>query len=84
MDAGGGMMEGITQPTHDYVGRDEHGCLIALIADIPELKRETAKEVASWIREGLTVTRVTMEDVRHILDTEDMGCSKVLQQKGLL
>jgi hypothetical protein len=77
-------MKGISRPTHDYVARDEHGCLIGLCSDIPEIKRETAKEVAEWIREGLNVTRVTVEEVRHILDTEEMGCSKVPQQEGLL
>ena len=77
-------MNGITKPTHDYVARDEHGCLIGLCSDIPEIKKETAKEVAKWISHGLTVTRVTVEEVRHILDTEDMGCSHVPQQEGLL
>lgn len=69
-------MNMIAKPTHDYVARDEHGCLVGLCSDIPEDKNRIAREIAKWISDGLSVTRCTTEEVRHMLDTEPFGCQQ--------
>lgn len=40
------------------------GCVVAATVDAPEYARDTAKEVASWVRRGLTISRHTVEAVR--------------------
>jgi len=47
-----------------YVGRCKCNHIVAAILDRPERKREVAKEVATMIKEGLTVERVDSEVVR--------------------
>lgn len=44
--------------------------MVAAAVDIPEHKKDTAKEVASWIRDGLLVSRMTVAEVR----ASDWGC----------
>ena len=36
----------------------------AAAVDEPKYKKDTAKEVAGWVRDGLTVTRVSVEKAR--------------------
>jgi NADPH:quinone reductase-like Zn-dependent oxidoreductase len=48
-----------------YVGIKNCGCMVAAMVDNPEHKKDTAKEIAKWIREGLTIERVTAEYVRE-------------------
>lgn len=43
-----------------YIGRKSCGCVVAAYVDDPERRKDTAKEVASWIRDGLTVEHVTV------------------------
>ena len=40
------------------------GCVVATTVDAPEYARDTAKEVAAWVRDGLTISRHTVEEVR--------------------
>ena len=40
------------------------GCMVACTVDDPKHARDTAKEVASWVRDGLTISRHTVEAVR--------------------
>jgi hypothetical protein len=51
--------------THAYVGRRKCGCMCGAVADIPGNEDETASEVAEFIKCGLLVDRVTIEDVRE-------------------
>jgi len=47
-----------------YVGRKPCGCIGAAFVDKPEYAKDIAREVASWIRDWLTVERMTTEEVR--------------------
>lgn len=53
-----------------YVGRKACGCLVTVAVDKPQWKRETAKSVAEWMRDGLTVERMTVADVQ----AAKLGC----------
>lgn len=45
---------------HDcYIGRGSCGCVIAACVDIPACKKDTARDIASWIKQGMTVERVS-------------------------
>ena len=46
-----------------YIGTKQCGCTVAVFMDKPELKKDIAKEVGKWIREGLVVTRIDVEDL---------------------
>lgn len=48
-----------------YAGIKKCGCCVAAAVDNPEHKAETAKEVAKWIREGLTIERKTKQWVKE-------------------
>ena len=48
-----------------YIGRKHCGCLVAAMVDDPEHKKDIAKEIAKWIRDGLIIERVTTEYVRE-------------------
>lgn len=47
-----------------YVGVEPCGCRVAVIVDQPHNKTKVAKEIASWIKDGLTVERVSVSDAR--------------------
>jgi hypothetical protein len=47
-----------------YVGKRPCGCLVAAAVDKPEYTKDTAKSVAKWMRDGLTIERQTVEYVR--------------------
>lgn len=51
--------------THAYVGRKDCGCTVAAVVDCGT--KETAKDVADFIRSGLKVERVLIDDVRATL-----------------
>lgn len=49
-----------------YIARKrECGCIVGATLDIYDYRKDTAKDVAIWIREGLIVERVTSEFVRQ-------------------
>lgn len=52
-----------------YIGQKPCGCVVAAAVDIPECRKETAKDVAEWIRSGLTVERVPSVKVRTLFKT---------------
>lgn len=54
------------EATHAYVSRRSCGHPIALMVDLPDDPRGTAKSVAADIRHGFTVERVTIEEARAI------------------
>jgi hypothetical protein len=47
-----------------YVGRADCGCIRAVLVDYRWDRGLNAKEIARWIREGLTLERSTVGDVR--------------------
>lgn len=50
-----------------YVGVEPCGCRVAVIVDQPHNKTKVAKEIASWIKDGLTVERVNVSDARRLV-----------------
>lgn len=43
------------------------GAMCAATVDAPDRKRDNAKLIAKWVRDGLRVERVTVEHVRQSL-----------------
>ncbi len=41
-----------------YIGIDAEGLCVCMVVDDQKYKRDTAKRVAQWIREGKTISRV--------------------------
>lgn len=60
-----------------YIGRDEHGCLVAARVDMGD--EETGEDVAEFIKDGLTIERVTCDYVR----AADWGCKHKPQQETM-
>lgn len=50
-----------------YIGVNAAGFAVTAAVDNPEHKAETAKSIAGWIRDGLTVERRSVEWVRKNL-----------------
>jgi len=51
--------------SHAYIGREENcGCVTCVTLDVPDHKTDVAKDIARWIRQGMTVERVPVEDAR--------------------
>lgn len=51
-------LNAIDTGTHCYVGTLACGCGVALVRDMPDYKRDTAKDVADMIKHGYSVTRL--------------------------
>lgn len=41
-----------------YCAMKSCGCVVAAVTDNPDHKKETAKDIAKWIRAGLTIQRL--------------------------
>lgn len=54
------------------------GNVVVAVVDNPEHARDTAREVARCVREGLAVERVPVEQVRH----ETLGCRCKPKRRG--
>ena len=67
--------------TPSYIARCKCGCggTIMATVDVPERKRETAKEIAKCIRDGYAIERVTVGYVR----SNPFGCQKEAKQEQL-
>jgi hypothetical protein len=50
-----------------YVARCECGHIVAAAMDEPAYRKDNAKEVARWMRDGLTIERMDVEAVRVYL-----------------
>lgn len=50
-----------------YIGINAKGECRAAAVDTPEHTKDTAKTVAGWIKHGMTVERVTVEEARKRL-----------------
>lgn len=54
-----------------YIARKpDCGCIVMAVVDEPRHAKDTAKEIAKCIRDGLTIERVTVGYVR----THELGC----------
>ena len=51
----------LEKPTHDYVATAKCGCIVGLIADLKGAEKDTAKEVANFIRRGCKVELLSRE-----------------------
>lgn len=61
----------------DYVGRRKCGCVVAWIScTVPQ--KDLSKEVSCWLRKGLSVERMSVDDVRTNLKL----CKCVEREKG--
>ncbi len=47
-----------------YIGRYACGCAVTAVVDDPTYKKDTAKCIAQWIRDGMSVERGTCADTR--------------------
>lgn len=54
---------------YSYIGRLPCGCVVAVTVDYGD--KDTATDVAEFIKDGLTVERVTHDYVRENFVTED-------------
>jgi hypothetical protein len=50
-----------------YAGLKDCGCLVAVVVDEPSFKREVGEAVSEWIREGLTILPMTVEEANQRL-----------------
>lgn len=50
-----------------YIGRCKCGHVVAAAMDEPEYRKDNAKEVARWMRDGLTIERLDVDAVRTYL-----------------
>ena len=48
-----------------YIARESCGAITGAIVDEPQYKKDIAKEIAHWIREGCTVEHTDGEIVRQ-------------------
>ena len=52
-----------------YIGIKECGCVVAACVDNPEHKKDTAKNISDWIKDGWTTERIPVEDTRNRLSS---------------
>lgn len=55
----------MSENTHAYIGSLSCGCHVAVVVDIVDDKKRTAKEVQRFIRDGYIVRRHSLEDMRN-------------------
>ena len=63
-----------------YIGRKACGCVVCAAVDVPEHRKHTARYLAKWARDGLTIERMPIEEVRKRL----MRCPHAKAQGTLL
>lgn len=56
-----------------YIGIKACGCVVAAAVDDPRWTKDTAKDVAKWMKAGLTIERKPVEWVREKLNFCDCG-----------
>ena len=57
----------MTAESMSYIGRKVCGCVVAVIVDSDEHRKDTAREIAAWMRDGLTIERVTVANARELV-----------------
>lgn len=55
----------MSEATHSYIGIKPCGCVVAAVVDSPSMKQEASKALAEWVQGGLTIERVTHQEVRE-------------------
>ena len=50
-----------------YIGIKKCGCVVAACVDNPEHKKDIAKNISDWVKDGLTIERISVEDARNRL-----------------
>ncbi|HSZ58659.1 MAG TPA: hypothetical protein VK797_23525 [Tepidisphaeraceae bacterium] len=50
--------------TFCYIGRRSCGCICCVTIDDTEHRKETAKDIAEWIRSGLSIERMTVAQAK--------------------
>lgn len=49
--------------THAYIGRlPECGCVVAIVVDAPEIKKDVARHLADFVKRGYEVERVPLAE----------------------
>jgi hypothetical protein len=68
-----------------YVAADpqQPGAAWAGMADLPEYKKDTAKEIANWVRSGANIMYVDVETARAML-SKWVRPSKAKKAQGVL
>ena len=63
-----------------YIARKECGCIVAATMDSAAHRVEVARDVAAWIRKGLTIERVESDQVQELWGPK---CTHEPTQQGL-
>ncbi len=58
-------MKPLEQPSHSYLGRKKCGCAVAIVSDCGDAY--TARTVAGFIKDGLTIERVPCSAASELL-----------------
>ncbi len=67
----------MSEATHAYIGRYPCcGNVPCVTVDSDYHRKDTAREIASWIRDGLQVERVPIDDVRTVVNLKRCTCKK--------
>ena len=66
--------------THVYIGTMPCGCHVAVVADCADDKRQTANYVQQFIRDGYSVSRHSLEELRNgTIKLARCSCSPVVE-----
>lgn len=68
-------------PTGTYIAIKPCGCVVAACVDRPVYQKETAKALAKWVRDGLTIERTTLHDAQKRLIEANASCRKDYRRK---
>src|SRR5689334_6653620 len=60
----------LSKPTHFYVGVKPCGCGVHFIQDKPSLKKDIVEMMRECVNEGLTVQRMTRDEVKPHMHNE--------------
>lgn len=55
----------IKNATHAYLGYSECGCPVFISLDIPSGRKELAKEIADFVRQGLPIERLPKDEAKE-------------------
>jgi hypothetical protein len=64
------------KPTHEYIATAKCGCVVGVLSDLKGYEKETAKEVADFIKKGCAVNRVLRDsdEFKNALDNFGHYC----------
>lgn len=71
----------VAEQVYAYVGICSHGKVRAITVDEPEYAKETRKDVAEFMRGGLTIERWTIEATRSAEFLCDICSARMLVSK---